>query len=95
MIKPEEVKAIQKYIIWVRFSDGVEGEVDLSYLSGKGVFKYWDKNDNFKKVKISKKFRSLLWNDDIDISADNIYMKITGKTPGQLFSAHHKEKSNA
>lgn len=85
MIKPEEVKAVEKYKIWIKFSDGVEGTVNLSYLAGKGVFKYWDKNNNFKKVKVSKKFRTIVWNDEIDISADNLYMKITGKSPEQIF----------
>lgn len=73
MIKPEEVRAREKYVIWIKFSDGVEGSVDLSHLAGKGVFKYWDKNNNFKKVRISKKFRTVVWNDEIDISVDNLY----------------------
>jgi hypothetical protein len=26
------------YRVWIRFDDGIEGEVDLSYLVGQGVF---------------------------------------------------------
>lgn len=95
MIRPEEVKAIEKYIIYVKFSDGIEGKADLSHLAGKGVFTYWDKDDNFRKVKISKKFRTIIWNDEIDISADNIYMQITGLTPEEFFKKEISEKIDA
>ena len=38
MLRPVEVKALSDYRLWVRYSDGVTGEVDLSHLAGKGVF---------------------------------------------------------
>ena len=38
MIKPVWVKALEGYCIWVKFSDGVEGEVDLSSLRKRGAF---------------------------------------------------------
>jgi len=95
MIRPEEVKAKEKYIIWIKFSDGAEGNIDLSHLAGKGVFKYWDKANNFKKVKISRKFRTIVWNDEIDISADNLYLKLTGKKPDDIFRVFRKEKVDA
>ena len=37
MIKPVAVKALVWFRIWVKFSDGVEGEVDLSHLRHKGA----------------------------------------------------------
>ena len=39
-----DVKALSNFRIWVRFEDGLEGEADLSHLSGKGVFKRWTDN---------------------------------------------------
>lgn len=39
MIRPTEVKAREGYRIWLRYSDGSAGEVDLSHLAGRGVFK--------------------------------------------------------
>ena len=35
-------KAKPNYILWVRFADVVEGEVNLSNLVGQGVFKAWE-----------------------------------------------------
>ncbi len=33
-----EVKALPGYRVWVRFADGVAGEVEFSHLVGKGMF---------------------------------------------------------
>lgn len=38
MIKPIQVCALPNYRIYIKYSDGAEGEVDLSYLVGQGVF---------------------------------------------------------
>ncbi len=39
MIQPTDVQPRVGYRIWLRYADGVAGEVDLSHLAGKGVFK--------------------------------------------------------
>jgi hypothetical protein len=41
MPTPVEVKALANYRIWLRYDDGVQGEVDPSDLAGRGVFKAW------------------------------------------------------
>jgi len=38
MFKPIQVKVLPNYKLWVKYTDGVEGEIDLSHLVGKGVF---------------------------------------------------------
>jgi hypothetical protein len=83
---PRIVKAqpLNDYKIRLEFADGVTGEVDLSHLVGKGVFARWNNYGNFKKVSFEGG-RWLAWSDDIDIDADTLYMKVTGKTPGELF----------
>ena len=90
MFKPLEVKALSNYKIWIKYTD-IEGEVDLSYLAGKGVFKAWDDIDFFKKVHIGSG-GEIAWDDKIDLCPDTIYMKLTGKTPEQLFPNLIQEK---
>ena len=41
MIKIIEAHAVDLYRLYVKFSDGAEGEVDLSALAGQGVFAAW------------------------------------------------------
>jgi hypothetical protein len=87
-----EVKALPKYKIWVRFADA-EGEVDLSYLTDKGVFSRWKDYSFFKKVHVGSS-GEIAWDDEIDICPDSIYMKLTGKTPEELFPNLSKENVN-
>lgn len=85
MYKPVEVKALNKYKIWVRYEDGSAGEIDLSDLAGKPVFKFWDINNNFEKVHINKDTGAIAWNEEIEICPDNVYYEINNINPGEVF----------
>jgi hypothetical protein len=52
VFKPVQVKALSDYRLWVKYADGVEGEIDLSHLAGKGVFALWNDYNIFEKVYI-------------------------------------------
>ena len=52
MPKPLEVKPLHNFRLWLRYDDETTGEVDLSDLAGRGVFKAWDRQDFFKAVRI-------------------------------------------
>ena len=94
MIKPLEAKAMPDYCLWIRFSDGVEGEVDLSALVGQGVFEAWKDPGAFKDVTIGPG-RSLSWGDEIDLCADSLYLEITGKKPEEVFEKLRTAEVNA
>lgn len=79
-LKIVELKALPKLTLFVKFNDGVEGNVDLSDLKGKGVFKLWDIEGEFEKVYIGKETGVLTWNEDVDLDVLNIYLTIIGKT---------------
>ena len=75
---------MEPYRIWLRYDDGVEGEVDLSYLAGKGVFAAWLDHSFFAGVHLGPA-SSIAWSDRIDMCGDALYMKITGMTPEEMF----------
>ena len=79
MIRPTEVHPRAGYRIWLRYADGVAGEIDLSHLAGKGVFNNWDQPGYFDRVHITS-HRAIAWDDDIDLCADALYMQLTGKS---------------
>lgn len=85
MIHPVSVRALPNYRIHVRFSDGAEGDVDLSEFAGKQLFAPWRDPKFFEQVQIGK-HRQIRWNDDIELCPDAIYMRLTGKTPAEYFS---------
>jgi len=84
MIKAVEVKALEKYKIWVKFNDGVEGIVDLSDCAGKGVFEIWNEPGVFENVKA--RGSGIEWTDKLDIDATKVYMDITGKSYDEIIN---------
>jgi hypothetical protein len=79
-----EVKPLDNYRLWISFSDGVEGVVDLSELVGKGVFSSWTDYQQFEKVHLGPG-GEIAWDDQIDMCADALYLKLTGKKPEDIF----------
>jgi hypothetical protein len=77
---PVEVRPLKNYRLNIKFSDGVQGEVDLSEFAGKGVFTLWNDYSQFEKVKIGAS-GELIWNDEVDMDGLAIYLKLTGKKP--------------
>jgi hypothetical protein len=84
MLEPVEVKPLPQFRLYLRYAGGVEGEVDLSDLAGKGVFALWNEPGAFEKVTVSD-HRSIFWTDQVELCADALYLQITGKTPEEVF----------
>ena len=82
-LRPVVVEPRDGYRIWLRYADGVEGEVDLSHLAGKGVFVVWREPGFFERVYISA-WRSIAWNKEIELCADALYLRLTGKSPEDI-----------
>lgn len=95
MVKPTKVRALPGYKIWVQFSDGVQGEVDLSHLVGKGVFRHWEEKGEFEKVHIDRKSGTLAWDEEIDLCSDTLYMQITGQKPEEFYSRLKPQAAHA
>jgi hypothetical protein len=76
MFEPLEVKPLTGYRIWVRYSDGAEGQVDLSHLAGRGVFALWNDEREFAKVRIGPG-HAIAWSDEVELCPDAIYLRLT------------------
>lgn len=95
MIKITEARVLDNYRLHLKFSDGVEGEVDLSDLAGQGVFAAWNDSSFFKRVQINPSGRSLEWGNEIDLCADSLYISVTGKSVQDLFTKLEHEGMRA
>jgi len=80
MHKITGVKVLESYRLELVFADGVRGIVDLSDLVGKGVFALWNNYRAFEQVRIGSS-GELVWNDQIDLCPDALYLRATGKRP--------------
>ena len=79
----EAVEAREGYRIWVRFEDSVCGEVDLSHLAGKGVFKAWSDRSFFENINVVNGVVS--WSGGIDLDPCKLYMDVTGKAVEEIW----------
>jgi hypothetical protein len=78
-----EVEPLKNYRLHVKFSDGVDGMVDLSEFALKGVFALWNDYSQFEKVSVGSS-GELVWNDEVDMDGLAVYLKLTGKKPEDI-----------
>lgn len=88
--KIESIEYISEYILHVKYIDGIEGDVELSNLVDKGIFKILKVRDNFAKAYHTG--YTIAWSDELQIDSDNIYMEISGKSFDDCFIKEKKIK---
>ncbi len=79
LVRPTEVEPREGYRIWLRYTDGADGEVDLSHLAGRGVFEAWNDRACFETVHIAPS-GGIAWGEEIELCPDALYMQLTGKS---------------
>ena len=83
------------YQLWLEYDDGTTGVVDLAYLSGKGIFKLWEKEGFFEAVQIDAETNALVWNDQLDLDPDSLYLKIKGTSFDTFIAQQSASRSHA
>ena len=83
MKKITAFKVLDDYRVWLRFDDGVEGEVDFSHKPLTGVYAPWQDYDFFRQARIGE-FGELCWDDQLDFCPDALWLLVTGRQPGEL-----------
>ena len=73
-----------EYRLHLEYDDGATGDVDLSGLISKGVFAALSDAAVFETVTIGE-HGELRWTDDLELCGDSLYLRITGKSAGELF----------
>ena len=82
-----EAKGLENYQLYLKFKDGNEGTLDYSNLVGDGVFSIWNDPKVFENVHVSEHGDYIYWNENVDICADSLYLKVTGKPVSELFES--------
>jgi len=94
MHKIINVTVLQNYKVRLEYADGEKGIADLSHLVGKGVFALWNDYNTFQNVKIGSS-GELLWNDQVDLCPDSLYLQITNQEPEDLFPSLKRKVAHA
>lgn len=74
-----EVRHVGGHRLWMRFCDGVAGEVDLSkVLEFTGVFQPLTDEALFARVRVLEETGTIGWSDGVDLDADVLYSLVSG-----------------
>lgn len=92
--RPVAVQARDGFRIWLRYADGIEGEVDLAHVAGKGVFAAWLDRSFFESVHIGGG-NGISWGNEIDLCPDALYFQLTGKRPEDILPGLSAEDRRA
>ncbi len=94
MARLTEVEPRDGYRIWIRYSDGAAGVVDLSHLAGRGVFKAWKNRAFFQSVHLTTN-GAVAWDEDIELCPDALYMRLTNKSVEEVMPGLRTLETNA
>jgi Protein of unknown function (DUF2442) len=75
-----EVRLAGAYRLYLRFADGVEGEVDIaSLVRFHGVFAPLQEQGNFAAVRVDRELGTIVWANGADLDPDVLYAATTGR----------------
>jgi hypothetical protein len=73
-----EVQVLSDHHLYLRFEDGVEGDVDVAkMISFHGIFEPLQNQMIFQQVQIDKELGCITWPNGADIDPDVLYATIT------------------
>jgi hypothetical protein len=74
-----EVRPLDGYRLYLRFEDGVEGEIDLERLiEFEGVFAPLRDRQEFLRVSVDPELGTVVWPNGADLDPDVLYSEVTG-----------------
>ena len=72
----KEAKYLHDYVIWMKFNDGIEGEVDLeSELTGE-IFGPLKNVEHFRSFKIDPTLETIVWENGADLAPEFLHDNI-------------------
>lgn len=77
--KVVEVRALDGYRVFLRFDDGLQGELDLEPLLApfKGVFAPLRDPDRFREICVEN--HTVSWPNELDLAPEGFYSKLSGR----------------
>ena len=70
-----EARYVARYLIWVRFSDGVEGEIDLAAELDGPVFEPLKDPKLFRQFSLHPELHALVWPNGADFAPEFLHHK--------------------
>jgi hypothetical protein len=71
-----DARYVRDHIVWVRFADGLEGEVDLAGELEGPVFEPLKDPEFFRQVRFDPEIRTLVWPNGADIAPEFLHSHV-------------------
>jgi hypothetical protein len=73
MIRVTDARLVRDFVVWVRFNDGSEGEVDLSNELDGPVFEPLKDSKVFAQFKVDTDVHTLVWPNGADLAPEFLH----------------------
>ena len=71
------VRALGGYRVWLKFEDGLEGELDLGEtLRFRGVFAKLENEREFARVRVDPELGTITWPGGADLAPEELYRRL-------------------
>ena len=79
MIKVVDARYLRGYVVWLRFSDGTEGEVDLSEELQGEVFEPLRDKRLFRSVAVHPEWHTIAWPNGADFAPEFLHAAVKAR----------------
>jgi hypothetical protein len=76
MVRIVEARYVRDYVIWLRFSDGLAGEVDLRDELDGPIFEPLRQLDVFQSVRLHPELHTIVWPNGADFAPEFLHERI-------------------
>jgi hypothetical protein len=76
MIRLVEARYVRDYVIWLRFSDGLAGEVDLREELDGPVFEPLRQIAMFQRVRLHPELHAVVWPNGADFAPEFLHERV-------------------
>lgn len=76
MVDCTEVRHLRDYVVWLKFQDGTQGEVDLENSLRGPVFEPLKDVEYFKGVRVDPELGTIVWPNGADIAPETLYDRV-------------------
>jgi len=71
-----EVRYVRDYTVWIKFDDGVQGDVDISRSFKGPVFDPLRELAFFKQVRVNADLGTIVWPNGADVAPETLYERV-------------------
>jgi len=71
-----EVRYVRDYTVWIKFEDGVQGDVDISRSFKGPVFEALHDHEYFKQVRVNPDLGTIVWPNGADVAPETLYERV-------------------